>query len=571
MSTNVRSQFTKLNHFQNKWGSILFFAISSVLLRAYVPIVPYYTAAHDDLLMVTMANNIRSGEWLGTYSDLTHRTFSKGSGYPLFLAITHIFPWSPAVTVHILLLVGAALCLAQLVNLGLQRKMFAPSFALIAFFPVWFGDSMSRVYRDGLLTALLFLSIGVVFLLVSKIRNVYLAEKSTFRWSGLFLVIGATFGFLLSISFVTKSTIIPLVLLAVLVSTQVAIRYRNKRVYLGLSMFALSAVLAFQPTVIYIKNANSKTYGLAVVENYYSGPFAESLKSMSAVSPISQRRYVAVTKYARQNMYAASPTMRKLQPWLEGKPGEGWKAASCASPTKICDESGAWFPWELRDAVEHAGLGDTAVSFNSTFESIFSELRSACKSKQLRCERSSIVPGLPQISNIPIRDVIESTSETFLSIWNLRSAEKGSNSYYENLDKGILDIWNNTVKGLPPNLPLESYKPMQNFGVSSIQLLSSIYAMIWRVLMIGMLVTMIWRFRLFITSRNALNLVFSSLLLPTLLSVLTISILEAGLGGYLSMGGNLYTLSIYPFIFLLCALSLSSLIESINATQKDKN
>ena len=543
------------------WTQILAIGVTSLLLRIYVPAVPYYTAAHDDFLMVSMANNILNGQWLGDYSELTHRALSKGPGYSMFIAWTHFLPWSPVVTVHILLLAGALFCLFQLAALGMNRKLVIPSFLFISFFPVWFGDSMSRIYRDGFLTACVFTATGSIVLLNKLISISHSRGRINFQQIISLAFAGAVFGLTVSISFITKNTVYPLVLLGVTVSVQILIKHFSKVTTKTISIFFLSAFVAFQPLTMFIKHENQTHYGVSVIENYYSGSFARTLKLMSAVSPVSDKRYVAVTKYARQNMYAASPTLRKLQPWLEGKPGEGWRAASCASPMKICDESGAWFPWELRDASELAGLANSATAFEVTFQDIYNELITACRTNQLNCSKSAIVPGFPMLSNVPIRDVLESTSETVSSIWNLNSAQKGSNSFYEGLDQKVISAWKNTIHDLPLNEPLPIYKSMQGFGVSTINLLRSVYSILWQFLILICLVAFLAILSKGFRRTSKPEEILVSLIGSATCAVFIVSILEAGLGGYLTIGGNLYTLGIYPLVLLMIPIALSELLS----------
>jgi len=45
------------------------------------------TAPHDDTLFVGLALSILQGEWLGVYDQFT---LMKGSGYPLFIALSNV-------------------------------------------------------------------------------------------------------------------------------------------------------------------------------------------------------------------------------------------------------------------------------------------------------------------------------------------------------------------------------------------------------------------------------------------------------------------------------------------------
>jgi len=165
------------------------------------------------------------------------------------------------------------------------------------------------------------------------------------------------------------------------------------------------------------------------------------------------------------------------------------------------------------------------------------------------------------LSNVPIRDVLESTSETVLSIWNLNSAQKGSNSFYEGLDQKVISAWKNTIHDLPLNEPLPIYKSMQGFGVSTINLLRSVYSILWQFLILICLVAFLAILSKGFRRTSKPEEILVSLIGSATCAVFIVSILEAGLGGYLTIGGNLYTLGIYPLVLLMIPIALSELLS----------
>lgn len=273
----------------------------------------------------------------------------------------------------------------------------------------------------------------------------------------------------------------------------------------------------------------------------------------------------------RQNMYAASPEFQKLRPWLEYDPGEGWRTHVCNSPIKVCDESTAMFQWELRDAAEHAGLANSAGEFENTFATIYRQILSACSSGQLTCLRTGFMPAdAPLLNQVPPRDLIEFFFEGIQLIWNLSPASKGPSPYFPNVDPVTLSLWNETVNDLPQNIENPIYKPAQNNAGSSFALLRQMYEIIWP---LALLLTVIGLIYLFACNRANLFLMFSVSMAASIIpAVASLGLLEASIGRYISGGGPLYSISIFPFVLILviCVVAgISNYLETIRLSKYD--
>lgn len=70
----------------------LLIAVGAAILRIGMMMrTPIYALAnykHDDLLLVTLAQHLQEGEWLGPYNNLT---LVKGISFPVFLALCNRF------------------------------------------------------------------------------------------------------------------------------------------------------------------------------------------------------------------------------------------------------------------------------------------------------------------------------------------------------------------------------------------------------------------------------------------------------------------------------------------------
>ena len=119
--------------------------IVSVLLRRHVPIT-LVNSGYDDGLFVRQATHLSTGQWLGSFDNLT---LAKGSAYPAFIASMHALHVPLKVGEQLTFLLAAA-CLAACVWVVTRRLAAATAvYAVLALDPASFGVVASRVLRDS--------------------------------------------------------------------------------------------------------------------------------------------------------------------------------------------------------------------------------------------------------------------------------------------------------------------------------------------------------------------------------------------------------------------------------------
>ena len=139
----------------------VFVAGMSLWLRMAFPIMAIGPASHDDMLFVRQAAEIGAGNWLGSYSSLTH---AKGMAYSLFLLLNQAVGLPLKLTEHVLYLAVSLYFAATLGRLYRSRGVALAVFVLLAFVPTaWIDGVGGRVVREGLYgsLALLLLALGV--------------------------------------------------------------------------------------------------------------------------------------------------------------------------------------------------------------------------------------------------------------------------------------------------------------------------------------------------------------------------------------------------------------------------
>jgi hypothetical protein len=525
------------------------FLFISLGLRFAIPPSPGYGATHDDELMVNLANQIMNGNWLGTYGTLGHLTLSKPPGYSIFLATTNFLPWPPTVTAHILLLLGIFLIARELLIMGLSQRGVALWTAFAALTPAWFWDQTSRIYRESLLLALVALVVGLSLMSNRLIRDTStnLNPAAIAKASAAVLINGGVICFF----YLTKPSWHAVFLVAVGISS--IFLFIGKSLGLKLRILGVSSVLLclLLPVFVGIKlveQKNFENYGVKVIDSFGNGQFPRALNLIYSIEDTEDRKYVDVTAKMREKMYAVSDTALLLSPFLEANPGEGWRSQPCNTNLKICDESGPWFAWDLRDAVQNAGLGKDASEFEQTFKKIADDIESACEEKKITCERKGIAPGLDSLDSLGRRDFIDAISLSFIISAN---GEAGNfpRGFSTVLNEDREKVWNETVKGLPANEELSSYEPNNAVLGDTRKLISMPYTNLWLILLIAGTIGIFIR----IKSKNmwelATNLRWVSLFSALGYGVYAsqIALLEASSAMYMTYGGNLY---IIPAIFL---------------------
>ena len=140
------------------WIFVIGLAIVKQVLVYDLPIYAISNALPDDGLMVYLAENLRNGQWLGNYQRLT---LVKGIGYPMFLVISNILPFS-YLSISSLFYTVSVLCMVYAVKPVFRTyKSLAVLYTLLLFSPVAASlVTFQRVYRNSISAAQVLLIIG---------------------------------------------------------------------------------------------------------------------------------------------------------------------------------------------------------------------------------------------------------------------------------------------------------------------------------------------------------------------------------------------------------------------------
>ena len=124
--------------------------------------------------------------------------------------------------------------------------------------------------------------------------------------------------------------------------------------------------------------------------------FAAAMKAIASVRSGGIVPYVTITRAARAQVYAVSPTFALMQGYFESGDGVGWARISCNSGVTPCGEIDAGhFLYALRDAAKSLGYYATPGTASAFFKRLAREVRQACAQGELQCVSQPIAEMPP--------------------------------------------------------------------------------------------------------------------------------------------------------------------------------
>jgi hypothetical protein len=545
-------------------------AFGSLTLRVLIPPNIIYGSPHDDLLGVNVAQDILNGNWLGSWNN---RTLLKPPGYSYFLVLCHYLHITPHVALHILYIL-ASLYFIYVLSLILKSRFSALLsvfiFAFLILNPFLFTQDFSRIYRLTLHTFLVYLFFILIIHLYSfnrgldikllKFQNsIKIPNKESLLIYKLFAFsLGLVYSFLVLTRVEAFWILYPALFMISILFIFLLINKRFREIKSILSI-SIIFVLAWQIPIAAVKQVNSVQYRSSVIENYYSGEFARTIKLWTSVKGY-ETLSIPISKDKREKVYEISKTTNEISKYLEIPANTGWKIFNCQQ-TGECDESGPWFPFMLRDAVtEHFAITNE-FDFQQKFSEIANDIENACLVGKLECEKIITLGGSPDIPKIPKKLIFNNMAIYLGSLVSLNPATQIV--YPTKLgSQGELLIWQNVTRITPD---ISKSETMHRASVEELVNISKkFYRYIYLFLTIILFFPLLYRFRF--------NLNY---LLPMLLLVYCIQCLILfGLGMSVfsattnnSAGNSLYTLPSAPLFQILLVLNLVFLVNQIESKQ----
>jgi hypothetical protein len=549
---------------------IIIVMILSFILRNFIPANVYTNTPHDDFLGIQLANNLLNGNWLGSWDN---RTMLKPPGYSFYLVICHYLAIEPQVLLHAiyLFIAGYFVWIMKRVfrESNLSRTLSRLSFSLLAFNPMFFSGEFSRIYRSSLNTIFaLLLTILVIhfwLLMNSESSTKFLPFKKILKSRKQ----GVTFfslcsGLLYAGMVLTRSEglwiLYPSV--ALLLFYSVLSLSRGPKGNKLKTLFEPARIIGFTlvgfvvPVGI-IMQVNYHHYGVNQLENYYSGEFARAFSLWSGVDGNNPNlSFVPINSSQRSAVYQISPTAKQLEEFLETPPNTGWKIFNCQQ-SSVCDESGPWFTFELRDVATQVFSIDSEVKFQKVFKAIADDIENACNIGEIDCKKPGSSTGTINILDISKRQIVNDLAIYFSSLVNMDQAsditrrDGGS-------DVSQLSQWDSVVK--INRLTMQSDKDLYLVLGDVVSSLKSIYSKIYLVLSLLFLFTILRPRRITDSKSAVLPLLF---FLPC-----TLFLYGGGMALFhsatnISAGNSFYTQPAAPIFLIMLLLALHQLLEDL--------
>ena len=539
-------------------------SLINLILRYQVPTTAGGNTTFDDLLGVRLASHILNGDWLGPWSNLT---LAKPSGYSIYLAIIHYVPIEVSLITQIFVILSSFYFATSLIkfvkSLHLKNFIFIFSIVYLIFNPNFFGHDFSRVYRTSLNC------IFVILISSTFLRIIYLLDEDSFLQAnsksnkhsltrqGIYFGLAASGLFLTrSDSFWLTSALIVTFAAYVFVKTFKLKGNKNSQLFVSRSAFLLLiGFLSYILPISLIGQINNTYYGTSLTENYFSGNFAKAVKLWEGVvDGADNRPGVWISKGQREAVYSISVTANLLRPFLETPPNTGWKMASCQSAAKICDESGNWFMWDLRDAAVSAGNIKSEASFQEFFRAISEDISNACRDGKLQCQRPGLSAGAPPLSRLSMKQILDGAVQTFASIINQLPGANIEHTL-ESDDPSIVAEWHSVVNFREVVIPNSNFYWM-GMGQTLI-LINQIYVFLGLILL---LITIIFALYKIATNLDLWFFLVYGNLLAFVLFCIGIGIFGASQG--FTPGYGLYSLPGAQTYALLMLISLAGFLDN---------
>jgi hypothetical protein len=368
--------------------------ISAIALRVLVPQNPRPELVHDDALMVELANNILSGNWLGEWNSNSHGglTLLKPPGYPIFLALCMKIGVAPAIASLIIYLISIFFIVKFGLRIRLKCKLGVLALILFAFNPAFYSNEASFIYRDILIATTLTVALSLAFF-VTQMR---------YKFS-IIVFLAFLNGLIIGFSGLLKDDIKYLCLL-ILTITTIFLYFQNTTTknisvqkLVPPILFISISLLTYATLINTIKIINYNKYGVYLIQDNTHGSFSEMITNLSSIESDKNVPDVFIDDSMIMTASTVSQKFSEAYPYLSGH--NLWKDLMCRGDI-FCEPGLQPYTREqIRDAFYVEGLMNTPIEFQKNSKAIAKDLRNACIQETIKCRSSIKIPGI--VNNYP--------------------------------------------------------------------------------------------------------------------------------------------------------------------------
>ena len=510
------------------------------------------------------------GGWLGGWNN---RTLAKPPGYSIYLSFAHFIPIQLSVLNQLLYLAAVYVLIQKLkkilpVKFKFKELFFLLTFNFLIFQPFLFASESNRIYRSSVPIVVFTLLYSIILMsLLHKIMNENSLSVDSFkkRRSIYFDLVGLSLVYGIMSLFRYESFWIILCSVPALVAAFATrwnksrpIHKRGKGFLRLLLPIPLILLIAYSAPVLTVQELNRSVYGVPLTENYYQGSFSEAINLWSSVDVNRDPRpYVVVSAQQRNAVYEVSRNALLMKPFLES-PDNGWNKPAC-DILKLCDNPGAWFTWQVRDASVSTGMVYSERTFQNFFKEIARDIQKACDVSSFKCTKKSNIVGSKPLGELPLNRMIEYSLSNLKTLLPFKSDGVNSIAIPDTFGApgDVVEMYHEVVH----------YERASSFDEKRIKSISKIMGNINYIyiflnilyFLLGIIGTAIG----FIRNFNP-DLKFTALFLigGVISQLIGASIAQISFGT--SPGSQLYLLSAYPMLHMLCLLGLIGILAQFS-------
>ncbi|NCB92980.1 MAG: hypothetical protein EOM40_10550 [Clostridia bacterium] len=346
------------------WGLLIILTLFRIFLFQSIPLDAMANTPHDDLLLLTHAQSLLNGEWLGAYNN---RTLVKGISFPVFVAVCKWLCIPYALGLALFYIFSILVFLRAIRSLVTNPYVMGFIYLFLLYSPAMLNKyTQQRPYNLAPLASTILLICGCCIGLFLRRSE---GSKKLLPWSLLGGCSLAYFWFLREDSI----WLLPFAAGSLLIAVICVLKEKTewKKRLLSCGIMGLPFVILAGAYVL-IASVNNHYYHTFTVNERTSSSFSEVMSDLVQMDAVEVRSDVWISRATLDEAMEFSPTLESIRESIDEVYASAWAVNG--------EVSGDIIAWALRDAVADAGYFSDGATSDTFFQAVHTELSSAYES-----------------------------------------------------------------------------------------------------------------------------------------------------------------------------------------------